>query len=237
MKIERIAFHFYNVEKGTAVTLYHDKAVAESLDETNLWEELRQAAACQETDEDGKQQNTWKAMIADDSPFNGRLVFPLKSKEGEKSFAIFSRHAFDVMCEKHFGNGNTTDLALWPIDSSPVADTGSYACISGEINGIPCVYIISKDRQRAIVVASHKPHVVDSVLEMVLGVSRMNYFVAQPSKVLVERIRRWNCLRDRMELIVITVKTVNQAVNALAKHRSYLEDSTGKEKSENGRQS
>jgi hypothetical protein len=234
MKIERHAFHFYNVEKGTAVTLYHDKAVVKSLDEANSWDELRQAAARQQTDEDGKVQNTWRAMIADDSPFNGRFVIPLKSKEGGKSFAIFSRHAFDVMCEKHFGNGSATVLALWPIDSSPVADSGAYAVISGEMNGIPCINIVSKDRQRAIIVASRKSRVLDSVLDRILGQVRTRSGVDMHSK---DSVDGWELLRERMELITITVRTVDQAFNALGKYWTFVEDSTGKEKSANGRQS
>jgi hypothetical protein len=221
MKIERTAFHFHNVEKGTAATLYHDKAIAESRDETNWWEELRQAATCKQTDKDGKEQTVWKAMIVDDPPFNGRLAFALESKEGEKSFAIFSLHAFDVMCEKHFGKGNATDLALCPIDSTPASDSGSYAVINGKMNDIPCLDIVSKDRQRAIIVASHKPHVLDSVLDKILGPDRIKSSVGVDNKDFIER---WDLLRERMEIIAITVRTADQAFNALAKYRSYLED-------------
>jgi hypothetical protein len=234
MKIERHAFQFHNVEKGTAVTLYQDKAVPDSLDETNLWEGLRQAAAYQQTNEEGKEQTMCKAMIVDDPPFNGRLAFALKSRDGEKSFAIFSLQAFDVMCEKRFGNGNSTDLALRPINSTSAPDSAAYAVVSGEMNGIPCINIVSKDRQRAIIVASRKLRVLDSVLDKILGPDHIKFFVGIGSK---DSLERWDLLRERMEIIAITVKTKDQAFNALAKYRLYLEDLTRKEKSENGRQS
>ena len=235
MKIERQAFRFYNVEKGTSAILYHDHAIAESQEDTDSIAELREAAACKQTDQHGKETTVWKAMIVEDPPFNGRIVFPLKPKgEGERErVAIFSRHAFDVMFEKNFGIGNATDLALWPIDSSPAPDSGAYACISGEMNDIPCIHIISKDRQRAIVVASRKPRVLDSVLDRVLGPVQIKSSVGMDSK---DSVERWDVLRERMEVIAIIVRTADQAFNALAKYRSYLEDSTGKENSENGRQ-
>jgi hypothetical protein len=232
MKIDRHAFDFHDVEKDTVVILYCDKGVPESLDEINSWEELRQAAAFKQADKDGKEETVWKAMTVDDPPFNGRVVFPLESKEGEKSFAIFSLRALDTMCEEHSDNSFATDLAFWPIDSSPVPDSGAYACIVEEMDDIPCVHIISKDRQRAITVASRTLRVLYSVFDKILGADHIKLFAGIEPEDFTER---WDLLRERMEVLAITVRTADQAFNALAKYRSYLEDLTGKEKCENGR--
>jgi xanthine/CO dehydrogenase XdhC/CoxF family maturation factor len=223
MQIERMGSDLHGIEKGTAVVLYHDHVFAQSREETELLVDLWQAIATKQTDEDGKETTMWNAAVIYEPPFNGRIVFPDVLGE-EECLATFTQQAFDVMCDIDSDNSTATDLAFWPVDSTPAPDSGAYAVINGEMNDIPCIHIASKNRQRAIVVATQKPHVLDSVLEMVLGANRMNYLAALASKVSFKQTRRWNWLRERMELIAITVKTTEQAFNALAKYRSYLED-------------
>jgi hypothetical protein len=234
MKIKRLRSDLHNIEKGTAVVLNHDLVIAESREETDLLVDLWKAIATTQTDSDGRKTDMWNATIICEPPFNGRFVFPVVAKE-EEGLESRSQQAIDVMCDIHSDNSTATDLACWPLDSTTSPDSGAYAVFKGKMNDIPCINIVSKDRQRAIIVASQKSHVLDSVPDLVLGANRTRYFASRGSKVSAKRTRRWNWLRERMELIAITVRTADQAFNALTKYRSYLEDSTGKDEGENGR--
>jgi hypothetical protein len=220
VKIERAAFHFNNVEKGAAVVLYQQHAIAESQEETDALLELRQAATHDETDEDGKTTTWHSAMVTDYQQFEGLIVVPLKPIDGKENATLFSRQAMDIITEKHVSNGAATDFSFRPIDSSSDIE-GGYACLGGEMNGMPCVTIASKDRQRGIIVASRKAKVINAVLDRILGQTRKGSGAAGNNKA---RMEQWDALSKRMEILAITVRTADQALNAITRYRLYLEN-------------
>ncbi len=222
MKISRNSFQLANVEIGTIADLYHDEAFPETEDEGALFKELREAAASKHTDSNGREVMGSKPLIVEDKPFNNRIVFALKPTVGKERFAIFSQQAIKVIFDGNVGHDSPEDLSFTPINSSAAADIGSYACISGMMNGIPCVNIISKDRHRAIVIASRKQRVIAAVMDRVLNHEPRcrGLAVAADNSF----INRWNVLSDKLEIIVVQVKTLDQAMNALVRYRPYLDD-------------
>jgi len=228
MKVRRISLRLADVERGTAVDLYHDEAVAETKAEAEDLLELRNAAARREADEAGRERLWYKPLIVEDPPFNNRIVLPLEAESGRERAAIFSRQSVDLIFEGHVGQRSAGELSFEPIQSSPETNSDSYACIRGEMNGKPSIGIVSKDRLRAIVVACDDPSVIDGVLHKVLGCDISNkefithYFVGH---VPLDEVaaHQWDLLFNTMEIIAIRVKRLDQAIRALVKYRRYLD--------------
>jgi hypothetical protein len=208
------------VDEGTKVVLHVHLGVPRSQKEKASFAELKQSSPSGFTRKPGLQGFLWMVQIDDAPPFRIRHACACTLKGSEEGFAVFSIQAVRIYRGKDHEGGAALDLPLRPVSSSPLRD-GGYACIARKMEGIPAIQVVSKDRERSIVVASRNKKVLDAICDRVVGQARtaMTYFVSDSAFD-----RRWSLLHKQMEVIVINVDTADQAFTALTRYRKFLED-------------
>ncbi len=229
MKFSKAMLHLAGAEKGTEVMFQFDEVISETQDESEALAELRKEAADGEVMQDGKCIPEYCLLVVSDPPFNGRFVFPQAPKGNKEHFWTFSVQGKEIVFEQKYGIGRIDQIHFEPINSSPANNTGGYACASGEADGCPCVMLISKDRQRQLVIACRENKVINSILSQICPAGRefgSSFDLRTLSKIpaFENHVRQWDRIRNEIESILVKVKTTRQAVNALAKYGRYLDE-------------
>jgi hypothetical protein len=230
LRLSKSIFRLAGVEKGTEVTFELNKVVSETKEELESLANLRKEITVGDGMRDGKATTEFKFVTVTDPPFNGRFIFHEKRNGEDTALVMFSHQAVDIAFGEKYGTGCINQGYCKSINTSPAVDTGGYALHSGEADGNPCIMIFSKDRQRQLIITCHKKKVINSVLEQLLGPAPVNSNEIIDNRTLLELPefgdynRRWDRIKEEAESLLVNVKTVSQAVNALIKYRNYLEE-------------
>jgi|SRR5579863_10411114 hypothetical protein len=230
MKLSKSIFRVAAAEKGTEVIFQLNKVMPETQEESESLAELRKQITVGESMLEGKATTEFKIVIVSDPPFNGRFAYPEKRNGDDVAFSMFSHQATEILFAQKYGTGTINQIRFESINSSPAADTGGYALISGDADGNPCVMIFSKDRQRQLVIACRKKRVITSVLGHLLGHAPVDCVGKFDNRILSELPefgdyeRRWDRIKEEVEVLLVNVKTLSQALHALVKYRNYLEE-------------
>lgn len=202
MKVIRAAaVSVIDAPKGTMVDFWLNEAIPESPEDEESLARIRVTAA-----------DAYEGLVAsDDPPFQDRLVCVWHRRDGIDSIAMFSFQAAVIL----FTGASAGILAR--------TEKGGYGCTLGEIDGRPFMGLISKDRERVLLVTSKWQAVIDAMTSVLFVCKSSRNNIPHPAldcgQAIADRIPK------NAELLVVRARTAEQAFAALGKYAiPYLEE-------------
>jgi hypothetical protein len=139
-------------------------------------------------------------------PFYGRIVFPVKRKDGRERFLAMTDQAADLLLNRNFGPSKSPGF-------------GDDIC-TGTADGKPCVHIANPDHKRIITVISSEAvieQLTDFLLQFFEGVTKAMVNTAGPA---VSDFVATN----QAENLLLEVQTLRQFFKCLKRYGKYLDD-------------
>jgi len=199
-QFQRPSYPLSQVDDGVTAVLAFVSVRARSQEEAAAWKQL-----LSESEE---------SLILQEEPFCGRIMIPrFGHDEQSLDFPVMTVEAADLLFYRQF-----TEPPRFPL-----ADSGRYVVSGGESNGIPMITILSRDRRRALCIASEKETVIAAVNDYIF---RKEGVPLDPP--VFKSFCRYSAghfarLCERAEHLFVNVRTAEQVIKALTKYRGYLD--------------
>jgi len=136
------------IEKGVMGTWFLHRIIAETDEEIETWENLRNRSVIEHTDRRGRKYWSYRPWIISDPPFSGRVIMVFDEYvHGE--FTLMTPQAVDTIFAVHRRK-----------EKVPSVDAGGYGCMTGQVDGNPCITFLSRDRRRVLMISCEKKNVI-----------------------------------------------------------------------------
>lgn len=156
--------------------------------------------------------------------YAGRFLLPPEEpQDGQQTRILLTKQALAVMVYPDLHKSDPEDLTFKPLSLNPHIEGCAYLIGRGS-RFWRCyqLTLFSEDRERALTIVCRNSAVVDCLYRLISGTDAN---AASDKCLLSNQLgEQWQALYDEAEVLEVTVQTLQQAKNAVAKYRVYLEE-------------
>jgi hypothetical protein len=207
VELTRTAVALARPPKGTRATLYLQQVVSETQEEAESLAELRETLAGPDIVDKGNAHTCYDPTAITNPPFNGRIVFPIKRKDGRERFLAMTKQAARTVIDRDFG-------------PSKLPGFGDREICNGTADGKPCIHIANPDHPRIITVVATQiviDQLTDYLLQFFEGVTRAMANTPSPEN-------NDGSGSNNAEHLVLEIQRLSQFFTCFRRYGKYLDD-------------
>jgi hypothetical protein len=209
---------------GTELLFAFRFVESKSKSEAETWKAIREGSHVCGDDAD---LPDYRPFVSDDIPFRGAVIQPLPPRNGRECFAQLTWQAAEIIYAANYAIDGRERLPFEPVDSWSVATAAGYGCFESMTGAKYGLSIVSRDRIRTVFLACADRSLLAEIMPRVVG--RRSRAVGLPADCRVESrsLRKLQALTDAGERVQLEISGVEQALEALATLRNYLDEHKG----------